>query len=130
MRLLGIVITFGLILAISDVAVRIGDRDLFVAPPEVVAEGFVREVILERYAEARSYLSDPESMTEDQLSALRERLIRRVGPDPSDFETEVESKDRASARVKVMLTSKGSSDAIDFDLTFDSAWKIARKIVR
>jgi hypothetical protein len=130
MRLSGILITFGLILGISEIAVRIGDRDLFVSTPAVVAEGFVREVILERYAQARAYLADPRSMTKNDLRDFRKRLIGSVGPDPSDFETEVESKDRARARVKVTLIFRDRSDAFAFDLEFDSAsWKIV-KIVR
>lgn len=129
-RPFGIVLAFALVMGVTALAVRIGDRDLFISPPDVVAEGFVREVILERYAEARTYLPAPKSMMESELRELRARLIRRVGPDPSDFATEVESRDRANARVKVTLTSKERSDAFAFDLTFDSGWKIAGEIVR
>lgn len=130
MRPLAILLALGVVLGITALAVRIGDRDLFVSPPDVVAEGFVREVLLERYEEARAYLSDPESATEADLHALRERLIRRTGPDPSDFETRVESRDRDHARVTVILTSRERSDAVSCELKFDSGWKVASNIVR
>ena len=123
-RPFGILLAFDAVLGISALAVRIGDRDLFVSPPDVVAEGFVREVILERYEEARAFLADPESATEKDLRELRERLVRIVGPDPNDFETEVEAKDQGKARVKVTVTSNERSDDVSFDLKFDSEWKI------
>lgn len=124
MRFLGIVSAFAVLLGVGLLAGRAGDRDVFVSPPAAVAEGFVREVIRGRYAEARVYLADPGAMSEEDLRTLRRTLVEHVGSQPGDYESQVVSRDEERARVTVTLTAMGRSQTVAFDLRFDSAWKV------
>jgi len=124
MRLFGMVATFVVLAGISQAAIRYGDRALFVSPPEAIAEGFVREVILARYAEARACLLNPDEMTGERLHQLREKLIAGVGSQPGIYETRVVSRERERARVNVTLIWREARETIAFDLIFDSEWKV------
>ncbi|HVE71783.1 MAG TPA: hypothetical protein VNI54_10470 [Thermoanaerobaculia bacterium] len=98
----------------TALAVSLGDRELFVPPPDAVAEGFVREVITGRYSRAQEYLSEPRP--EKELRALRETL----GHDPTEVEAEVISRTDEEALVNVRTTEA----AVALALEFEGEWKI------
>lgn len=110
-QLLGIVLAFGALLGMTALAVeRFHDRELFVSPPDVVAENFARAVVNGRYAPARAYLATP--VSEEELRALRESL-----GDPSGVEAKVVSREDSRALVTV--------NGVRFRLVFDREWKVA-----
>lgn len=127
MRFAGVIAALSVLFGVSSLAEHLGDRELFVGPPDAVAEGFVRKVVMERYEEAEMQLANAEKMREADLRTLRERLTRGVGALPSRYEAEVESLDGASARVKVTLSKNELSETFTFELVFDSVWKIVSR---
>src|SRR5687768_15482879 len=104
-ELLGVALAAALLIGVSALAVeQFGDRELFIPPPDVVAEGFVREVICKRWERAREYLAEPESMSARQLEALQKSWEERVG-DPTKIETETIRRDQSEALAKVRMQS-------------------------
>ena len=121
-RLLWVLIALGIVLGASALAVeRFDDRELFVPPPDSVAEGFVREVITGRYTRAQEYLSEPRP--EEGLRALQQTLEARTG-DPSEVEAEVVAQDHERALVNVRVSGGEGSESVAFALTFEEEWKI------
>jgi hypothetical protein len=121
-QLLGIFVSFTLLAGASLLAVeRLDDRELFVPPPDAVAEEFVRAVINGHYEPARSYLAEESSMPDDELRALQESL-----GDPSEIEAEVVSRDDTRALANVRVSGGGDSASVSFTLQFDQEWKIVR----
>lgn len=125
-ELIAVTVCFALLAGGTLLAVeQFGDRELFVPPPDAVAEAFVRETITGRYVRAREYLADPESMTDDDVRALEQNIESWVG-EATEVEAEVLSRtdDRALANVRV--SSGKGSQSLSFTLVFDQEWKIAR----
>jgi hypothetical protein len=62
-------------------AARRGDADWLAAPPEAVAEGFLRQLLTRRFERARPYLVERLRETHDAraLSAIGKTLEDRVG---------------------------------------------------
>jgi 4-alpha-glucanotransferase len=120
MRLLGILLALGALLGASALATeRFDDRELFVSPPDAVAEQFVRAVVSGRYDQARAYLAEESSASEDELRALRAKL-----GDPSEVEAQTLSRDDTRALATVRVSSVEKSEAVSFTLVFDEEWKI------
>jgi hypothetical protein len=128
MRLLAVVAAFAVLAGAALVAVeQFGDRELFVPPPDAVAEGFVREVVEGRYDRARTYLTHPDSMSNDELRTFEKAIESWIGGEPSEVEAEVVSRDDARALTTVRLSSAHGSQALSFALEFDHEWKIASR---
>jgi hypothetical protein len=66
---------------IAGIVFGLGDRTVFVPPPEAVVESFVVELKTKRYERAMSYLSQEcrASVRPGTLRELTERLKRRTG---------------------------------------------------
>lgn len=123
-ELLGVTLAMGLLIGVSALAVeQFGDRELFVPPPDVVAEGFVREIVTKRWERAREYLAEPESISDAQLEALQKSWEASVG-EPTTFEAETITRDDAEALANVRMQSARGSEAVAFALRFDDEWKI------
>ena len=119
---LGVLIAFGFLWGMTALAVeRFDDRELFVSPPDAVAENFVRAVINERYEPARAFLENESSMTDEELRALHGSL-----GDPSEIEAKIVTRDDRRALVNVRVASGEMSNAVAFKLAFDREWKIQR----
>lgn len=120
----GVVLATVLLLGMSALAIERGDRETFVSPPDAVAEGFVREVVTKRWDRARTYLADPDSMSNAEIEALQKSWEQRVG-DPSEVNAETISRTDEQASVNVKLKSAKGSAVLVFALTFEGEWKIA-----
>jgi hypothetical protein len=121
----GVLLAMALLIGMSALAIqRFDDRELFVSPPDAVAEGFVREVVTKRWDRARTYLVDPDAMSNPDLEALQKSWERRVG-NPSEVEAELVSRTDQQASVNVKLKSAKGSEEIAFELPFDGEWKIS-----
>jgi hypothetical protein len=97
-------------------AVELGeDRELFVSPPDAVAESFTRAVMTKRYPRARAYLLDPHSMSDTELRALQSRL-----GEGENVETDITSRDPERARVDVTMRGK----TMELQLAWDEGWKV------
>ena len=123
-EILGVTLAMAVLIGVSALAVeQCGDRELFVPPPEVVAEGFVREIVTKRWDRARPYLAEPESVSDAQLEALQKAWESSVG-DPSEFEAETVARDDAEALANVRMRSARGSEAVAFALRFEDEWRI------
>jgi hypothetical protein len=114
------------LLMIAGAIFGLGDSSVFVPPPESVAEGFVRQVVAERYSEALPYLSAAlaERTTEESLKQLKKDLESRSGTifnvqgEPGAIE---ENRAEASARLQV----QDGEFALRFDLVRqEGVWSI------
>jgi hypothetical protein len=120
MKLVAILAAIAALVGLTALAVeRFDDRELFVPPPDAVAEGFAREVTTGRYDRAREYLEDSSPWTREDLRRMDERL-----GNPTQVEAEVLSRTDEQALVNVRLTSAERSQAIAFELKFEQEWKI------
>ena len=116
-----VTVAMALLIGMSALAVeRFGDRELFVSPPDAVAEGFVREVVTKRWDRARTYLVEPDSMSNTEIEALQ-----KSWGDPSTVDAEIVSRTDERASVNVSLKSAKGSEVAAFELTFDGEWEIA-----
>ena len=114
-RLCGILIPFALLLGASALAVeRFHDRELFVSPPDAVAEQFVRSLVNERYDQAREYLAEESQSLPEVLDGA------------TDVEAKTVSRDDTRALVNVRVSDGERSEAMAFTLVFESEWKIVR----
>jgi hypothetical protein len=83
-----VLITMSALAVIGVVVLVGGDRHTFVPSPEASAEGFVRQVVLERYPQTRQYAASGSAaeLSATHLAAWRNRLearsghIKQVGP--------------------------------------------------
>jgi hypothetical protein len=123
--LLAITLTLGLL---AGIVFGLGDRTMFVPPPEAVAESFMRQLTTGRYARALPYLSDDLAArtTPDTLRALTDRLQNRTGKilnvrgDPVSI-----SGDQAEANA-TLKTKAAGEPAFNFKLTRqEGVWKIS-----
>ncbi len=123
-ELLGVAIAVALLIGVSALAVQqFDDRELFVPPPESIAESFVRETMARRWDRARGYLAEPESVSDQQLEELQKSWEATVG-EPTKIEAETITRDDADALANVRMQSKRGSEAVAFALRFDDEWKI------
>jgi hypothetical protein len=104
-----------------------GDRQLLTPPPEAAVEGFVREVVSGRYANATPYLSDrlSERVSEAELRAARKSLEARFGKieDVRGDEGRMQA-DRASA-LAALKTYRSGWRSLRFGLVYrEGVWKI------
>jgi hypothetical protein len=120
----GVILATALLLAMSALAIERGDRATFVSPPDAVSEGFVREVVSKRWDRARTYLLDPDSMSNAEIATLQRAWEQRIG-DPSKVHAETISRTDEKASVNVKLKSAKGSAVLVFALAFDGEWKIA-----
>ena len=81
----------------------------------------MRAVVNGRYEQARAYLAEESSMSDEELRALDELL-----GDPSEVEAETLSRDDSRALANVRASSGKDSHAIAFTLEFDREWKIVQ----
>lgn len=111
-------VMFALVAGVSLFAVeRLGDRETVVAPPDAIAEQFIRAVMCKRWEPAKEYLDDPESLSHDELEAMQ----RELG-EGANVEAEIVSRDRKRAVVTVRVPSRGVEKT--FALTFDGGWRL------
>lgn len=115
----GVVLATALLVGMSALAIERGDRETFVSPPDSVSEGFVREVVTKRWDRARTYLADPDSMSNAEIEALQQSW-----GDPSTVEAEIVSRTDEQSLVNVTLKSAKGSEVIALALVFDGEWKI------
>ena len=115
----GVVLATALLVGMSALAIERGDRETFVSPPDSVSEGFVREVVTKRWDRARTYLADPDSMSNAEIEALQ-----KSWGDPSTVEAEIVSRTAEQSSVSVTLKSAKGSEVIALALVFDGEWKI------
>lgn len=121
-QFLAIAISFALLLGATALAVdRFHDRELFIPPPDAVAEGFVRAVVCGRYEPARAYLDEPSSVSEEELRALDESLGEAWAVD-----AKLISRDDARAVANVRVSGAKQSNAVALELVFDKEWKIVK----
>jgi hypothetical protein len=122
-QLSGVVFAFALLAGASVVAVqRFGDRELFVPPPDAVAEGFFRAVTSRRPAQAQPFLRDRVPVAD--LVALRQSIetrIRRV----HDVQTETIARTGQKAQVRVHLKAEKASETLTVSVVWNGKeWKI------
>ena len=120
-KLMGVSITLALLVGATAFSVKHGDRALMVSPPDAVAEGFVREVVMKRYTRAEPYLQH--EVSEEKLAALQRSIEAEVG-EPIVFDAKIISSNEKDALVNVRLESGKGSQALGFTLQFDGEWKI------
>jgi hypothetical protein len=119
-ELLAVLLAFGLLLGASALAVEsLGDRQTVVSPPDAVAEELVRALVNERFDQARAYLAEPETVTDDQLRALAASL-----GDPTTIESELTEAGRERALATVTTSSGARSQAHRFALVFEGDWQV------
>lgn len=123
-ELLAVLAGFLVLAGAASLAVgTFGDRDLFVPPPDAVAEGFIRETLTGRYTRAKHALREPESVSEQDLRDLEKRIEADV-KEASEIEASVVSRDDERALVTVRISSSEGSHAATCALGFDREWKI------
>jgi hypothetical protein len=114
----GMTIVAALLFGVCALSVNaMNDRELFVPPPDAVAEQFTRAVMNKRWEPAREYLADPESMPDEELEALQRELGER-----QNVEAEVVTRDETRAVVTVRVPENNA--VRNFSLTFGEEWKI------
>jgi hypothetical protein len=92
------------VLTIAAGATTLGDRSLFVPPPEAVSEDFLRKMAEHRYAQARNDLASGLTARERTLEDLQSALeashgtVENVQGDDSRLSTDHESTARATLR--------------------------------
>lgn len=117
-ELTGVTIALALLIGVSALAVEaFGDRELFVSPPDAVAEGFAREVACKRWPRAKEYLADPESRSQDELRRLQKEL-----GEGANIEATIVKRDETRAVVTVRVPSRNVVKS--YSLKFEKEWKI------
>ncbi|MFN3651657.1 MAG: hypothetical protein ACK47B_18940 [Armatimonadota bacterium] len=113
---------------LAGIVFGLGDRTIFVSPPEAVAEQFMRKVETERFGQALDHLESSlqQQVSEEGLRRGMEALERRHGPF-SDVRGEFLSieGDEASASA-VLTTSAGGEVPLRFRLKrSQGSWEIS-----
>ena len=115
-ELLSGLVMFALLAGVSFVAVEtLGDRETVVSSPDAVAEQFTRAVMAKRWAPARQYLDNPESLSDEELEAMQKEL-----GEGENVEAETVSRDEREAIVTVRIPSRNVVK--NFTLLFDEQW--------
>ena len=117
-HLAGIVAAFALLAGVTTLAVHaFDDRELFVPPPDAVAESYTREVMSKRWEPAKEFLADRESVSEEEMRAWQRELS-----EGQNVEAETVTRDDTRALVVVRVPSRGVVK--NFSLTWHGGWKI------
>ena len=125
------IVTLVIAIGLAVVAMAVfagGDRSVFVAPPDAVAESFVRELGMTRYELARHFLaSDVEKQTAvSELRAAFEPLRRHTGR-PDQVETQIAMMSDDRARVLATLQGRQATASMYVDLRREQGqWKVAK----
>ena len=114
-RVLAVLLPVAILTVACLCAVKLfDDRELFVSPPDAMAEGFTREVMTKRWARAREYLVTP--MPDAQLAELQSQLEEGANV---DAETLAQDKERAQVEVRV------KERTLRVAMVWDEGWKVA-----
>ena len=103
-----------------------GDRSVFVAPPDSVAEGFVRQLGMERYDLAHRFLVSnlQKQVSSATLGEAFEALREAIGR-PDQVETTVSWTNGQAARVQAAYDGRRGKAALYVDLVREHGlWKI------
>lgn len=114
-----------MLIGISAAAVHaFGDRELFVSPPDAVAEGFYREVVTKRWSRAQEYLLEPGP--DEQLQQLEKSIDARLGR-VTNVGARIGSRDDEWANVYVTLESARGAIEVGTVVRWNgNEWKVAR----
>lgn len=119
-----VVIVTALLIGACAIAIHeFQDRELFVSPPDAVAEGFTRAVTLERFDQAAEYLADKSARGDvPELASDIERSLGHV--DDIKAETLFSTKDEALVRVR-LRSAEGIADLRLKTYWDGGEWKVA-----
>jgi hypothetical protein len=107
-----------------EAGIALGDRQLFVSPPEAVAESFVRHLAAGRYDRARGLLLDERSTTVEALRKLADSLDRRVVGIHA-VEGMSGTLDTTTATATVRIRGRRAEIAMPLSLAWsDGRWKV------
>ena len=125
MRLLFVVGVIATAIGICALAVRGGDRELVVPPPDAVGEGFFREVTTHRYPRAADFVVETNA-DEEAIRRLAYSIEQRMGR-VDDVKAETIRRTQEKALVSVRLKSAEASNAIPLGLVWSNgAWRVER----
>lgn len=103
------------------------DTSVLVAPPDAVAETFVRELGMARYELARNYLARnvKEHVSAEEMRANFEPLRQGTGK-PDQVVTSISSRTAERARALATLEGRTATAAMYVDLIREAGvWKVA-----
>lgn len=125
--LAGVLLATGILFALTYVAVKqFRDRELFVPPPDAVAEAFFRALTGKRFDQARDYVAHPERVRVDDLKVIGESIENRIGRVHDVKATVLDRNDR-NAAVMVRLRSATGSDERTVQVTWsDGRWAVVQ----
>lgn len=120
-RLFAALLGIAALIGITAAAVHaFDDRELFVPPPDAVAEGFYREVIAKRWSRAQEYLLEP--VPEEELEKLAESL-----GEIDNVSAHTGSRDDDWANVFVTLESARGAVEVGTVVRWNGdEWKVSR----
>jgi hypothetical protein len=111
-------------LAVSGGSIAAGDRELFVAPPESVAENFARNVLCGRYTPALQHVTRGSTVGEAGLRHLREELQARTG-DVVGVEGKPEAHDPNHAVATAVIDGASGTTVLRMSMRFERReWQI------
>ena len=123
-----ILLVIALALGLIAISVFAGhDTSVLVAPPDAVAETFVRELGMARYELARNYLARnvKEHVSVEEMRANFEPLRQGTGK-PDQVVTSISSRTDARARALATLEGRTATAAMYVDLIREAGvWKVA-----
>jgi hypothetical protein len=116
-------LTIACLVAGIEAGVALGDRRLFVSPPEAVVENFVRHLAARRYDRARAVLDrDRASYTTlEQLRELVGLLKEQTGSIVS-----IDGRRGTIGRHEAMATAQVVGDRAPMDVGFRLSWEDGR----
>jgi hypothetical protein len=108
------VIALGLVV-VGGVVFGTGDRQLFVPPPETVAESFTRELVQRRYELATKYLATEvrRNTPTQRLRARFEPLRQAVGV-PNQVSAQLEWMTDSAAAARATVDGRSATAALGF----------------
>ena len=116
-----VVVACALTLALNAAAIRAGDRQQLVSPPEAVAEGFARAVVVGRYDPARRHLVHGHGI---DVPTLRQQIAQLV-PDPYNVEGEMDALDSTTAKALAKVQGRDAAAVLNLTLRFQRGeWRI------
>jgi hypothetical protein len=124
-RLVFVIAATAMMAGASALAVRHGDRELTVPPPESIAESFMRNVLTHRYPRARDLVVE-QNADEEAMRRLAQSIEQRLGR-VDDVSAETVSRTKEVALVNVRLKSASASDAVPLSMIWSNgAWNVER----